>query len=387
MSQAATYGKPWSSTLVPKKDHGGFDMRKMLIFAVFVLSGLGYAGELRPEIDQYVKNYPDRFGSVTGVEDYVGSGSIVRQKVKTSSGREYVFSVLDNEVLGCQEVSKSPRHGELQSEKKDKPLSAPLPSERRKPVNVTLTDGTPPTISTTSPTNGQTFTTAWVTVSGTASDPGTPSSGVALVEVRLNGGSWLTASGTASWSKAVTLASGPNVIDARSKDGADNYSSIASVNAHSSSLPEVSPEQPSKDLGIPLDSARAHFAGFGFLFEDSTPVHGQKRLFGRRDNLLLELIGSPAVAQASLTSTVRTGNIADTVETVGTAGDFYAFFLKRENISDVLEWLGPALDRAESGQEPQTQTEFAGKTVRVQAQLISIKASDGGLYVLTVKPF
>ena len=101
-------------------------------------------------------------------------------------------------------------------------------------VNVTYNppDSTPPTVTISSPTSGQTFTTSPVAVSGTANDPGSPSSGVSLVQVQVNGtgGTWVAATGTTSWSTSVALASGANTIYVRSQDGAGNYSTVASVN-------------------------------------------------------------------------------------------------------------------------------------------------------------
>jgi len=101
-------------------------------------------------------------------------------------------------------------------------------------VNVTYNppDTTPPTVVISNPTSGQTFTASPVTVSGTATDPGSPNSGVSLVQVQVNGtgGIWQTASGTTSWSASAALTSGANKIYVRSKDGAGNYSPIASVN-------------------------------------------------------------------------------------------------------------------------------------------------------------
>ena len=93
-------------------------------------------------------------------------------------------------------------------------------------------DTNSPMVAISSPINGQIFTSSPIVVGGSASDPGTPSSGVALVEVRLNGGSWQAATSTtswASWSSSVGLVSGPNLIEARSKDNAGNYSSLAQV--------------------------------------------------------------------------------------------------------------------------------------------------------------
>lgn len=96
---------------------------------------------------------------------------------------------------------------------------------------VTLTisvDITPPTVVISSPTNGANVTTSPTTVSGTASDSGSPTSGLNLVEVRVNGGSWSNATGTASWTRSITLSPCANTIEARSLDKAGNYSAIAS---------------------------------------------------------------------------------------------------------------------------------------------------------------
>jgi hypothetical protein len=103
-------------------------------------------------------------------------------------------------------------------------------------VNVTYNppDTTPPTVSISSPTSGQTFTASPVAVSGTANDPGSPSTGVSLVQVQVNGtaGTWAAATGTTSWSASVALTSGPNTIYVRIQDGAGNYSTIALVNVN-----------------------------------------------------------------------------------------------------------------------------------------------------------
>jgi hypothetical protein len=95
-------------------------------------------------------------------------------------------------------------------------------SGNTKETSITVTynvpDTTKPTISITSPANNQKFNTATITVSGTASD------NVALskVEVKVGSGTWQTATGTTSWSKSVTLASGSNTIYARATDTSGN---------------------------------------------------------------------------------------------------------------------------------------------------------------------
>ena len=84
----------------------------------------------------------------------------------------------------------------------------------------------PPSLSITSPADGATVGSSPVTVRGTASSP---SSGVNRVEVRVNGGGWLRASGTGSWSMSVGLRLGSNRIEARCVDNAGNVSSIKSI--------------------------------------------------------------------------------------------------------------------------------------------------------------
>lgn len=77
-------------------------------------------------------------------------------------------------------------------------------------------------------------TSAALVVNGTASDlPGTGAftlaSGVSLVEVRVNGGTWQPATGTNVWSRALTLSIGSNLIAVRARDTMGNYSSLATV--------------------------------------------------------------------------------------------------------------------------------------------------------------
>lgn len=107
-------------------------------------------------------------------------------------------------------------------------------------------DTIPPSVLITSPTSGQTFTTSTITVSGTASD----NVAVSMVQVRVGGGSWATASGTTSWSAQVTLSSGQNTIYVGATDTSGNPSSEASVTVTYN----------------PID--------YGTLLVDTTPVKG-----------------------------------------------------------------------------------------------------------------
>jgi hypothetical protein len=105
--------------------------------------------------------------------------------------------------------------------------------EYRLSLDVKL-DTNAPSVSLTNPVAGQVLSTPAFIVSGTAADPAGAgsinySSGVNLVEVRLNGGAWLAATGTNAWSRALTLRAGANLIEARARDAVGNYSSLAAV--------------------------------------------------------------------------------------------------------------------------------------------------------------
>lgn len=112
---------------------------------------------------------------------------------------------------------------------------------------VTLTvsiDGTPPVVTIANPASGAKLTSATVRVSGTASDAALPSSGIALVELQVNGAGWQAASGTASWSRTVTLSPCNNIIEARSQDKAGHYSLVVSIPV-SYTPPNTAPSRPS----------------------------------------------------------------------------------------------------------------------------------------------
>jgi hypothetical protein len=83
---------------------------------------------------------------------------------------------------------------------------------------VEVVDTTPPTITISSPSSGETFITPTITVTGTASDD----VAVSKVEVKVGSGSWQTTSGTTSWSVQVTLSSGSNTIYAKATDTSGN---------------------------------------------------------------------------------------------------------------------------------------------------------------------
>jgi hypothetical protein len=86
---------------------------------------------------------------------------------------------------------------------------------------------TPPTVAITAPLDAATVTTASATLAVTGTSTA-GSAAVTAVAVRLNGGNWITATGTTTWSSSVTLTSGANLIEARASAGTTN-STIAAV--------------------------------------------------------------------------------------------------------------------------------------------------------------
>jgi hypothetical protein len=96
-------------------------------------------------------------------------------------------------------------------------------SSRAARLTVTFAnDHTPPNLSVSSPGNGQRFSSANITVRGTASDD----FGLRGVFVRLNGNRWVKAEGGASWSLPLTLRAGRNVITISAADYNNNYRTI-----------------------------------------------------------------------------------------------------------------------------------------------------------------
>ncbi|MCX7955417.1 MAG: Ig-like domain-containing protein [Bacteroidales bacterium] len=98
-------------------------------------------------------------------------------------------------------------------------------------VTITYTtQNLPPIIVITSPNNNAIVNTLNIIVQGQAVDnDGT----VSLVQVKVNNGNWENAVGTSTWSKAVTLVPGGNIIYAKAQDNSGDWSNIVSVNVTS----------------------------------------------------------------------------------------------------------------------------------------------------------
>jgi len=118
------------------------------------------------------------------------------------------------------------------------------------PITVTY-DLTNPAVAITSPTAAGTYQTATGTLAigalaGTASD----ASGITLVQVQLNGGAFVAATGTTAWSNsaAITLAAGVNSIVVRATDGSGNMSTTSLSVTFDNTLPTISISSPASGL-------------------------------------------------------------------------------------------------------------------------------------------
>ena len=172
--------------------------------------------------------------AVSKVEVKVGSGSWMLASGTTSWSKSVTLSPGSNTIYAkAIDTSGNPS------------------SQASVTVNYNPPDTTAPTVSISSPSNGQTFTTSTITVSGTASD----NVGVSKVEVRVGSGSWVLASGTTSWSKLVTLSPGSNTIYAKAIDTSGNPSSQASVTVNYDDSPPISDQEKQQQI---LDMVNSH---------------------------------------------------------------------------------------------------------------------------------
>jgi hypothetical protein len=94
-------------------------------------------------------------------------------------------------------------------------------------VSATPTDSTGPSLSINSHSNGDTVSNSTITLSGTASDSGRGDNGISSVTVNGVGASGGTASGsgTANWSRSLTLSQGANNITVVARDNSSNQNS------------------------------------------------------------------------------------------------------------------------------------------------------------------
>ena len=93
-------------------------------------------------------------------------------------------------------------------------------------------DTNAPVVTVTSPLSGLVTTNTFLTLTGTAFDPGSGSSGVAAVLVTLNQSLPVTAFGTTNWTNTVILNRGTNVIRVVAVDNAQNVSAPVTISVN-----------------------------------------------------------------------------------------------------------------------------------------------------------
>lgn len=91
---------------------------------------------------------------------------------------------------------------------------------------IIVRDTTPPSVSVTTPTDGQSWLSSSLTVTGNASDT---LSGVSKVYLSLDGGDFVEASGTTSFSRSFSLTAGSHTLKVYAKDHAGNSSSTNTI--------------------------------------------------------------------------------------------------------------------------------------------------------------
>jgi hypothetical protein len=116
-------------------------------------------------------------------------------------------------------------------------------------------DTTPPALSITSHTSGQSVGSI-VTLSGTATDNGSGGSGISTVRVNgqvANGGT-ATGNGTATWSRALTLVNASTTITVEAYDGAGNIQ-MRQITLHLATSPASPVQPPPPESSLPPSNA------------------------------------------------------------------------------------------------------------------------------------
>jgi glycosidase len=140
-----------------------------------------------------------------------------------------------------------------------------------------VADLTPPTVAINSPTNGATVV-GTISISGTASD----NVAVASVQISIDSGSWMTASGTTSWSFSLNtqyMLNGLHTIYAQATDTSGNVSTIPSVTVNVFNVPgayltRISPGDPYTvtdcSANVWLKDQTYSFNSFGYTGSSAT---------------------------------------------------------------------------------------------------------------------
>ena len=170
----------------------------------------------------------------------------------------------------------------------------------------TCTDTTAPQVSISSPTSGATVS-GTVTVAGSAAD----NTSVTAVATSIDGGPWITATGTTSWASSLDtrqLTNGTHTIAARATDASGNVSTTTSSFRVSNTTADTS----APTISISSPSAGATVSG-------TVTVTGSAADNGAVSRVEVQVDGGawqPASGASSWTATVATGSYADGTHTI-----------------------------------------------------------------------
>ena len=190
---------------------------------------------------------------VVPTNSFVGFSHLYIKPTAAGTYRVYWRGALDTSDNGLNFV-RSPSSGTI---------TDPLGYEAKYvTINAIEVDSTNPTISISSPYDGQPFTTSAVTVSGSASDAG----GLSKVEVKVGSGSWQLASLSGTlWTKSVTLAPGSNTIYVKATDTSNNIKEASVVVTYTPPPGNTAPNTPSSPSG-----PSSGYTGTSYTFSTST---------------------------------------------------------------------------------------------------------------------
>lgn len=183
-------------------------------------------------------------------------------------------------------VTLAPGNNTIEAQSRDRAANSSAIAVRTVQYEAFEPDLTAPTVAISIPSaDGNSVTFADFAVAGTAND----NEGVTAVWVRVNGGAWTPATGTTDWTAMVTLAVGDNLVEVRSQDPSDNYSTIAARTAIYTGRPEIN---------LQLDNGSTFSNGEEFFFgavETGQTTDQTFRILNSGD-IALNLEGSPRIA-------------------------------------------------------------------------------------------
>lgn len=214
-----------------------------------------------------------------------------------------------------------------------------------------LADNTPPTIAITAPVSGAALAAGSILVSGTASDAG----GIALVELTLDGGAYVSATPKASgdwssWSRAIAVAAGSHRITARATDRAGNQAWFSITNSYSGSSYDdiVLADAPVGFWDVRGGASEADLTGNGHA---GSYVNGAPRVTSMPNgdpaadfDGVKQYLTIPSSASFSIPTTQRLTWEAwirpDVLEFPNPVGGYADFLGKCEEYSPTCEWEG-----------------------------------------------